>query len=59
MTGPECCEECPGDSTCEHNDVCMCGSYMRDHDDMYMGHSAVSMHDYYSRPPKKRGGDDA
>lgn len=42
----KCCDECPGDDTCEHAKVCMCGDYMDAHgiDD---GHSPVSMHDYY------------
>jgi hypothetical protein len=44
----KCCDECPGDETCEHHEVCMCGSYMKDHDSpMGSGHNAVSMHDYY------------
>lgn len=45
----KCCDECPGDETCEHAKVCMCGSYMDAHD-LGSGHSPVSMHDYYSRP---------
>lgn len=49
-TGPKCCDECPGDDTCEHATVCMCGDHMEGHDSMWSGHSAVSMHDYHCRP---------
>lgn len=44
----KCCDDCPGDDTCKHNTVCMCGCYMKDHDDMWRGHSGVSMHEFYS-----------
>ena len=53
----KCCEECPGDDTCEHAKVCMCGSYMEGHDSMWMGHDAVSMHDYYCEAPDGRADD--
>lgn len=47
----KCCDECPGDNTCEHAKVCMCGDDMEKHPDaMSCGHSPVSMHDYYSSP---------
>lgn len=45
----KCCEECPGDDTCEHAKVCMCGSYMDGHDAMEAGHSPVSMHAWHSQ----------
>jgi hypothetical protein len=46
----KCNPECPGNDSCPHNEVCMCGDYMKDHDNgMWSGHSPVSMHDYYSR----------
>jgi hypothetical protein len=41
----KCCDECPGDDTCEHAKVCMCGDYMNH--PHWSGHSPVSMHDYY------------
>lgn len=41
----KCCAECPGDDTCEHANVCMCGGRMDHYCDE--GHSPVSMHDYY------------
>jgi hypothetical protein len=41
----KCCETCPGDDTCPHAIVCMCGSPV-DHSP-WDGHSPVSMHDYY------------
>lgn len=44
----KCCEECPGDDTCQHATVCMCGSSM-DHSP-WDGHQPVSMHDYYCEP---------
>jgi hypothetical protein len=43
----KCCEECPGDESCENNNYCMCGSEMEGHDAMWCGHSPVSMHEYY------------
>lgn len=45
----KCCDDCPGDDTCEHAEVCMCGSYMAHHG-MYDGHSPVSMHHYHCTP---------
>lgn len=42
----KCCEECPGDDTCEHAKYCVCGDAMDRHNSMWSGHSAVSMHDY-------------
>lgn len=42
----KCCDDCPGDDSCPHSSVCMCGSPMDDHD-MGSGHSPVSMHEYY------------
>lgn len=42
----KCCDECPGDQTCEHAKWCMCGSAVEGHD-IGSGHSPVSMHDYY------------
>lgn len=46
----KCCDECPGDETCEHAKVCMCGCYMENHDNgWYSGHSPLSMHNYYAR----------
>lgn len=40
------CDRCNGPNDCEDRDVCVCGSYMNDHD-IYCGHSPVSCHDYY------------
>ena len=48
----KCCEECPGDQTCTHALVCMCGSTM-DHSP-WDGHTPVSMHDYYCREIEKK-----
>jgi hypothetical protein len=41
----KCCDECPGDDTCPHAAVCMCGDYANH--SPWHGHSPVSMHDYY------------
>ena len=41
----KCCETCPGDDTCQHANVCMCGSPMGH--SPYEGHPPTSMHDYY------------
>lgn len=41
----KCCETCPGDETCPHAAVCMCGN-AADHSP-WDGHPPVSMHDYY------------
>jgi hypothetical protein len=47
--GHFCCEECPGDNTCVHAAVCMCGDYMDHHaSPMGCGHAPVSMHDYHT-----------
>lgn len=50
----KCCEECPGDESCEHNKYCVCGSEIEAH---YIGsgHSPVSVHDYYIRELTKDG----
>lgn len=53
-----CSDDCPGDDTCEHNKVCMCGARMAGHDEpLDSGHYPVSMHSYYSRPPVKADDD--
>ncbi len=31
-------------------ETCMCGGLMEDHNDMWQGHSPVSMHDYHNQP---------
>lgn len=46
LNGPKCEEGCPGDDTCEHAKVCMCGNYVDAHG-MGDGHSPVSMHAYH------------
>ena len=43
----KCCDECPGDDTCEHAQVCMCGDDVNHHS-IASGHYPVSMHDYHS-----------
>lgn len=43
----KCEDDCPGDGTCEHTKVCMCGLPMENHYDA--SHTAVSMHDYYGQ----------
>jgi len=52
ITGLRCCDECPGNSTCPHASVCMCGGSV-DHSS-WDGHSPVSMHDYYCEPNKQK-----
>lgn len=41
----KCNENCPGDETCPHNAVCMCGNSMGH--SPWEGHQPTSMHDYY------------
>jgi hypothetical protein len=55
--GRKCCDECPGDDTCEHAKYCMCGSPV-DHTP-WDGHSPVSMHDYYCEQIEDEPSDDA
>lgn len=43
--GRRCGANCPGDQSCEHADVCMCGDDVTKHS-MWCGHSPVSQHDY-------------
>jgi hypothetical protein len=40
-----CCDECPGDDSCEHASWCVCGEPISH--SPWAGHSPVSMHDYY------------
>lgn len=56
--GPKCCDECPGDDTCEHAAICMCGDYMEGHaNGMDSGHTPLSMHRYYAEDLGKLMGD--